>query len=545
MDYTHQWSSEVDKMTQSFIEENFAPDHGVYEDILTRGKVDVPINGYCAGFPCTPFSLLRSNSGCWEEAAAGPAREVLKTVEHARPCVAILENVEGLKKRPDTWGKFRELISVHMRGYRIHLLHLCPTDLGHVSRRPRLFLLAIRRDVLVNDADTVKQLLFAAQQVFRARDQTPWLRNDSCDESKQNRDSRDENVGRSLKWPALHEQIWKKIRMEQPNPRGCLTQAADLPFLTAREKDILHMQQHLYGDHKYLAVDVSQSASRVPVRCDGTIPVLARSSRIILCSPQGVWMMSGKDKLAALEAPFHEWHLGPAVTDAVLSRWAGNSMHLRCISLAWMTALLLVDWDNPHAAPGFKPAQEELQPCTLCEWTFSREANEWFGKECNLCLHQPDSSRAPRQQVAEAEAQRKPGRRATKSTARPRRDPKQKLAKSGSAARSRKGACRKQSTQKTQAGRQRWSLELLFARLDCTPGSPRVASHRVSRAAARLKAKSVSSKAARNSVAKSKPAKTNSTLKRKSIAVQSRAGYPKRRPAAVHVPKNHLEDLFA
>ena len=160
-------------------------------------------------------------------------------------------------------------------------------------------------------------------------------------------------------------------------------------------------------------------------------------------------------------------------------------------------------------------------------------------------LGQADSSRAPHHQLAEAEAQRKPGRRPTKSTARPRRDPKQKLAKSGSAARSRKGACRKQSTQKTQAGRRHWSLELLFARLECTPGSPRVASCRVSRAAARLKAKSVSSKAAGNSVAKSKPAKTNSSLKRKSIAVLSHAGYPKRRPAAVHVPKNHLEDLFA
>ena len=55
MDYTHQWSSEVDKMTQSFIEENFAPDHGVYEDILTRGKVDVPINGIAQAFRARHF----------------------------------------------------------------------------------------------------------------------------------------------------------------------------------------------------------------------------------------------------------------------------------------------------------------------------------------------------------------------------------------------------------------------------------------------------------------------------------------------------------
>ncbi len=165
----HLWSSDTSAVTREFLQEVFKPDQ-VYADITQRPLPELPegsLHLYAAGFPCTPWSLLHHQSEEWQEKAAKAADSVFEVVECKTPLVFVLENVCGLRKRTAAWKIFLDKASKHFRGYDVFVLDVCPTQLGHCVRRPRLYMVGVRQDAAllqdrIEKEYLVSQLLDAA-----------------------------------------------------------------------------------------------------------------------------------------------------------------------------------------------------------------------------------------------------------------------------------------------------------------------------------------------------------------------------------------------
>ena len=84
---------------RKFIASN-SPPTIIFDDMLSRDLDAVPdVDVYVCGFPCTPYSALRSHrTKLFKEPAAKPYFAVLKLLRHRRPPLAVLENVGGLRR---------------------------------------------------------------------------------------------------------------------------------------------------------------------------------------------------------------------------------------------------------------------------------------------------------------------------------------------------------------------------------------------------------------------------------------------------------------
>ncbi len=128
--------------------------------------------------------------------------------------------------------------------------------------------------------------------------------------------------------------------------------APSVPRKASLRQDLWNLVQQLHPEERQIAVDVSQSARRIPLRLNGQIPVVTPGAKIILqqqASEDGkMWRhhMTGLDKMLASEAPLEKFvqKFSGTTTERQLARWGGNTMSLRCMSVSWMLGILLVDW---------------------------------------------------------------------------------------------------------------------------------------------------------------------------------------------------------
>ena len=400
MPFRHIWSCDSCLATRSFIQENFSP-HKLFEDVTKRGEAALPaVNAYVAGFPCTPFSMLHSNSATWDEPAAAAGLSVLQTVQKKRPALVVLENVLGLRKRKDAWQEFIQKLREFLTGYDIFVLNLCPTDLGHCVRRPRLYIVCVRQDVSQLDDNVRKEQFIsllmeeAAKHLQtegnRAEDWSSIFGASSMcvtDEDPCTRDSAqfaDEvddqqtvvyhqiNRGNSqglCKWQVCHQEIRAQHRLPLDEVFPIIS------GLTPREQDVWNLVRQMNPSAATLAADVSQSANRLPVRSDGTIPVVTPGSKIVLMAPHLLRVVTGKDKLLAAEAPVDSFVLPPGTGDRQLGRWGGNTMSLRCVSVAWLVGILMVDWAKARAQKRITKQCEA--PCCIYEAGYNSKESRW------------------------------------------------------------------------------------------------------------------------------------------------------------------------
>ena len=154
----HKWSCDWAPRAESFIRANMSPQR-FYSNILQRDHSQLPaVDVYCAGFPCTPFSMLHNKSRLLRDPAAKQFRATIATIATAKPKVAILENVKGIMRKT-VWSKVLAALRRQLKDYLIVYQCMCRSELGACVLRPRVYILAIRKDVAKTSAEEMELLV--------------------------------------------------------------------------------------------------------------------------------------------------------------------------------------------------------------------------------------------------------------------------------------------------------------------------------------------------------------------------------------------------
>ena len=146
----HVSACDINPDVRAWIQKHYSPAQ-IHTDMLTRDTSSLPRNVdlYCCGFPCTPFSMRRTNSTkLFEEAAARVFFKTIETLIHVKPKVFVLENVRGIL-RPAC--KDAMLTHLEPLAQQHSLVWIMPNEsdpkrFGYPIERPRVYIVGIRRD---------------------------------------------------------------------------------------------------------------------------------------------------------------------------------------------------------------------------------------------------------------------------------------------------------------------------------------------------------------------------------------------------------------
>ena len=151
LSYSHEFSSEINQYALKLIQENYSPKI-IFDDITKRSTKELPdIDIYVSGFPCQPFS--RANKF---KTPVDPRLNLFKNcldvIFHCKPKVFILENVKTLVTL-NNGSYFKEIIEQLEKGemYVVHWQGLNTKDYGIPQNRERLYIVGIRRNLMIND----------------------------------------------------------------------------------------------------------------------------------------------------------------------------------------------------------------------------------------------------------------------------------------------------------------------------------------------------------------------------------------------------------
>lgn len=142
VNFTHVFSSDVDKFVRKSIVANYNPEI-LYEDILTRDHSELPdVDLYVAGVPCQPYSRMGKLKGL-NDPRSNVMYAVIDTIKLKLPTIVVLENVKSFHKS----DAYKILISeIESLNYKIHVDMLKTTDYGLPQTRSRLFIICILDD---------------------------------------------------------------------------------------------------------------------------------------------------------------------------------------------------------------------------------------------------------------------------------------------------------------------------------------------------------------------------------------------------------------
>ena len=340
LDFKHLWSCDVDKNIREFIKRNFAPEQ-IFHDV-NKPRSLPPANIYAAGFPCTPFSKLHASSGEWQEKAARAGRAVLRTVQKQQFALAVLENVEGLRDRPEAWQTMLKHVRRYLSNYYVFVVHLCPTMLCHAVSRPRLYFVCVHQSVAkTNDVDRMQaailRMLSSGVAHFARFPKPTWESFLLKGAAVSLGNTRQPKEG--CKWLSLNAEVRKGMNVSHlPKVSG----------LTVREQDTWEIAVSGHPTAQLIAADVSQSANRVPSRFNGTLPVITPHSKIVIRKAGGVCrLLTAHEKMFACGAPVERYDL-EGVSEGQMKKWAGNTMDIKCVSLALLLGMNLCKWPEAN-----------------------------------------------------------------------------------------------------------------------------------------------------------------------------------------------------
>ena len=143
------FASEIDK----FAKQAYTTLHGLepHGDITKIDAKDIPDHDViAAGFPCQSFSVAGKRGG-FEDARGTLFFEVARIASEKQPKVLLLENVKGLVGHDK--GKTLDTIvkTLNEIGYRVDFEVLNSKYFGVPQNRERIFIVAIREDLIVNE----------------------------------------------------------------------------------------------------------------------------------------------------------------------------------------------------------------------------------------------------------------------------------------------------------------------------------------------------------------------------------------------------------
>lgn len=139
---------------------NIEPKHNVIDiDPKDIQKFDI----LCAGFPCQPWSNIGQHKG-FDDERGTLFFQIMKFVSYHNPAIIILENVAALltHNKGATYKRMNDMLEQH--GYQVASKVLKCDDYGIPQMRKRLFVLAIRDDIVNNLSLDITTLLSFPKQ---------------------------------------------------------------------------------------------------------------------------------------------------------------------------------------------------------------------------------------------------------------------------------------------------------------------------------------------------------------------------------------------
>ena len=354
--HVHKFSCDIQPSVRQFIQATSPPQGPIYEDMLAREIAEMPAHSiYCCGFPCKAFSLLRRHSTrLLKEASAKPFFAVLRVIRHHMPLVAVLENVRGLRT------VFAQVFA-HLKkipGYFIFVLPMDSTDLGEPISRPRYYFICVRQDVAVSsDVSFLSNLV---------KNMYSTARSDVLDHVSQ----------RLLpaNSPAVQQvQGLKRSRSVACGRAG--VQASEFG-LAPRQQALLQAARRTCQKTggKDVIIDVSQSEGRTPLRFNGISPTLTPGACVVVDRAKRVIIPI--EKLMLHGFPIHRMKIPTCTSNTELASLGGNTMHVKCVGLALLMGIVLVNWNHRSARPEGQPFQGAQFPATSIVLPFEASHQE-------------------------------------------------------------------------------------------------------------------------------------------------------------------------
>lgn len=345
----HIWSCDKLQESQRFIAANFTPRY-LFTDIFERSsslasqKFTLCLDGYAAGFPCQPFSLMNNHRRMFADVRTQVFETVLKTISTFLPAFALLENVEQvLSARTELISYMRS----HLEGkYLAVALPFCPTFLGDPVRRPRCWFLLIRADCArTTCVENLRQLASSILQSIVHSSNPPPV--DSFLISSNNMTDvtpvRHQKKQKTCKWKEDEHKFLTKYELPQmpdyPEPPGCSPREASV------WKICKYINMDLTQTSTFFA-DVSQSAFRTP-NGNGIVPTLVRNSHIVMQQPgKDPRILTEQEKLLLHRFPVPSMNLPKQLSSSQLAGLCGNTQHVGVCAAMLLLCISFVDWDK-------------------------------------------------------------------------------------------------------------------------------------------------------------------------------------------------------
>ncbi len=145
------FASDIDKEACKIYKENFKLEP--QGDITKIPSSRIPFHDIlCAGFPCQPFSISGNQQGFEDEQGRGKLFfEIVRIAKYHHPKVLILENVKNFEKHNEGKTMQRVISELHKIDYTVFYDVLCASDFGVPQKRSRIYIVAFRNDIEVNN----------------------------------------------------------------------------------------------------------------------------------------------------------------------------------------------------------------------------------------------------------------------------------------------------------------------------------------------------------------------------------------------------------
>ncbi len=145
------FASDIDYYAQTSYQKNF----GIvpYGDITKIIVKDIPHHDIlCAGFPCQPFSISGNRKGFDDDQGRGKLFfNIIAIIHEHFPKMVLLENVKNLEKHDNGKTLCRIKTELADAGYTVFDKVLCAADYYIPQARQRIYIVAFRKDLGVND----------------------------------------------------------------------------------------------------------------------------------------------------------------------------------------------------------------------------------------------------------------------------------------------------------------------------------------------------------------------------------------------------------
>jgi len=341
-------------------------------DVLTDGPVTIPsVQGIIAGVSCDSVAALNmnrsSNRHCVRDHNSSTGKTfhgVLMYVERHKPLVVIIENVPGLKVRPDAEVLSNLDMVLHelrVRGYLCSWEFLTPKDFAGVPQsRRRLYIVGVRRPGGDESAFTADVGSFLPSLTIKsAVPLASIIRGDNPvgspeDHTAKRRHKDDGGADDDLLWIEEHELAFQELRLARPTTLQerlamlpSTVRRSDFLFLSRRQQELVILLNATGSvQHGRVGIsDINFSHCRVRATYD-VCPCVVPSAMLWVLSDSMQRLVSS-DEAFKLQGWCAE-EFGIQVDRSLFSyrdclTLAGGAFESHCVCAAFLVVLSLLD----------------------------------------------------------------------------------------------------------------------------------------------------------------------------------------------------------